>query len=155
MTALEPVILVRELPPSRSQLRQYLPSIRDLVAATPSADEPALLSYLGQGVVCGIYNDPGLLRDVLHAGQRIDLVSQNDPRLSGLTIQPSLMLTDGAWVWPGVLPYYVAVYHLRLPDRFLRFAAEHNWKIASGINLDELSWDEYDAVADPSIAVNQ
>ena len=62
MTVLEPVISVRELPPARSRLRQHLPSLRELVRPTASVEEPApLLSYLAQGVVCGIYNDRGLV----------------------------------------------------------------------------------------------
>jgi hypothetical protein len=61
MTILEPVISVRELPPARSRLRQHLPRLRELVRPAPSAEEPALLSYLAQGVVCGIYNARGLV----------------------------------------------------------------------------------------------
>jgi hypothetical protein len=149
MTTLQPVILVRELPPARTRLRQHLPSIRELVTAVPSAREPAILSYLAQGVVCGIYNDRGLLFDVLQPGQRIDVVSKQDTRLSELTIQPGLVLTDGTWVWPGVLTYYVALYHLRLPDRFLQFAEEHAWKIdPAGVKPEEMNWDAYDAVPD-------
>jgi hypothetical protein len=147
MTTLEPVILVRELPPARAHLRQQLPSIHELVAATPSAEEPALLSYLAQGVVCGIYNDRGLVFDVLSPEQRIDVACQNDQCLSELAIQPSLMLTDGIWVWPGVLPYYVAMYHLQLPPRFLQFARQHHWKIdPATIQPENLNWDAYDAV---------
>jgi hypothetical protein len=146
MTALEPVILVRELPPARARLRQDIPSIRELVAAGPAPEEPALLSYLAQGVVCGVYNDPGLLFDVLQPGRRLDIMCQQDPRLSALAVQPSLMLTDGAWVWPGVLPYYVAVYHLHLPSRFLQFARDRQWKVDPyTIKLEDVSWDAYDA----------
>jgi hypothetical protein len=149
MTALEPVILVRELPPARSPLRQQLPSIRELVATSPAPEEPAILSYLAQGVVCGIYNDPGLVFDVLQPGRRLDAVSEHDPRLSGLATQPGLVLTDGAWVWPGVLPYYVARYHLRLPPRFVQFAQAHEWKIdPSAIKPEDVSWDAYDAIPD-------
>jgi hypothetical protein len=146
MTALEPVILVRELPPARASLRQHLPSIRELIAVAPGPDEPAVLSYLAQGVMCGVYNDPGLLFDVVQPGRRLDAMWERDPILSGLDLQPSLMLTDGAWVWPGVLPYYVAVYHLRLPSRFLQFAREHQWKVdPAAIKPEDVSWDAYDA----------
>jgi hypothetical protein len=153
MIALEPVISVRELPPARSRLRHHLPSLRDLVRPTASAEEPALLSYLAQGVVCGIYNDHGLVFDVLRPEQRLDVFSQDDPRLSALGVQPGAVLTDGVWVWPGVLPYYVAVYHLQLPARFLQFAAKRHWKIEpSSVKPDELRWDAYDAVADENVA---
>ena len=149
MIALTPILQVRELPPAHSRLRQHLPSIRELVRTVPAAQEPAVLSYLAQGVVCGIYNDRGLLFDVLQPGRRIDGTDQQAPRLSELTIQPSLVLTDGAWVWAGVLPYYVAVYHVQLPLAFLQFAEAHQWKIPpSTINPADLCWDAYDAVPD-------
>jgi hypothetical protein len=149
MTDLEPVILVRELPPARSRLRQHLPSMHELVRATPFSWEPLALQYLAQGVACGVYNDPGLLFDVLQPGQRIDAASREDPRLAEVTIQPGLLLTDGVWVWSGVLPYYLAVYHLELPARFLQFAAERDWQIdPSRIEPAELNPDAYDAVPD-------
>jgi hypothetical protein len=174
MVALEPVISVRELPPARSRLRQHLPSIRELVSEVPFAQEAALLSYLSQGVVCGVYNDRGLLFDVLQPGRRIDeprpgepgswmdriraavrswTGRTDDPGPEPVPLQPGLILTDGTWVWPGVLPYYVAVYHLRLPARFLRFAEEHHWRIdPSSIDPQGLSWDAYDAVPEVALA---
>src|SRR5215831_35103 len=79
MIALEPVIAVRELPPARSRLRQHLPSIRELVSEIPFPQEAALLSYLSQGVVCGVYNDRGLVFDVLQPGRRIDEPRADQP----------------------------------------------------------------------------
>ena len=153
MVALEPVISVRELPPARSRLRQHLPSIRELVSEVPFAQEAALLSYLSQGVVCGVYNDRGLLFDALQPGRRIDEPRPDSPRSAQVPVQPGLILTDGTWVWPGVLPYYVAEYHLRLPARFLRFAEEHHWRIdPSSIDPEGLRWDAYDAVPEPALA---
>jgi hypothetical protein len=155
MIALEPVIQVRELPPARARLRQHLPSIQELVGSSPSAQEPSVLTYLSQGAVCGIYNDRGLVFDVIQTGRRLDVESQHDPHLSALNIQPNLLLTDGTWVWSGVLPYYVAVYHLRLPARFLQYAEKRQWKIEpTAIRLDDLNWDAYDAVPDVTAGVN-
>jgi len=148
MKALEPVILVRELPPVCSRQRQHLPSLRSLVSATPSLEEAAVLSYLGQGVDCGIYNDPGILYDVLQPGKKIDfssvrLVVRDVPSV----LHPHLLMTDGSWVWPGALLYYVAVYHLQLPERFLQHTRRNQWKIdASQISPKQLNWDAFDAV---------
>ncbi len=62
-------------------------------------------------------------------------------------LQPSLVLTDGTWVWPGVLPYYVAIYHLRLPRLFVQFAEAHGWRVdPSAIKPEEANWDAYDAI---------
>ena len=147
MKDLEPVILVRELPPVCRSQRTYLPSLRDQIADAPRTDESRILSYLGQGVDCGIYNDPGMVYDVLQPGKKIDdsvfRVFVPEPRRR----HPHIMLTDGIWVWPGALLYYVAVYHIQLPTRFLRHAADSHWTIdPSAINREELNWDAFDAI---------
>src|SRR4051794_28734381 len=112
MKELEPVIRVRELPPVCCSQRQYLPSLRDLTSLTARIDEPRVLSYLDQGVDCGLYNDPGLMYDVLRPGTRIDFTPPHGIIPEPQRAYPNLMLTDGTWVWPGALIYYVAVYHL-------------------------------------------
>lgn len=38
-------------------------------------------------------------------------------------------MTDGIWVWPGDLSYYVAQYSLKLNDEFLKTMAQNNWQI--------------------------
>lgn len=148
MIELEPVIRVRELPPSLARLRAHLPSIRDLVSDTPTDLESELLAYLGRGIVCGVYSDPGLLRDAIMPGQRLDVASREDPRLAGVVVQPSLLLTDGRWVWPGELTYYVARYHIQLPQRFFEFARERHWRIEDPIDLGDVSCARWDAVTD-------
>jgi hypothetical protein len=153
MTALEPVIAVRELPPVCSSQRQHLPSIRELVSPTPGPQERAILAYLAQGFDCGIYNDPGMLYDVLEPGKRIDFSSvQEVPEVSDLA--PHLIMTDGVWVWPGAVLYYIAVYHIRLPDALLRHAERCGWKIdPSQFSREELNWDAFDAVGVATVEV--
>jgi hypothetical protein len=147
MKTLEPVIFVREIPPACSSQRQHLCSIRELVSAKPHPREQQILSYLAEGVDCGIYNDPGMLYDVLQPGTRIDFsrVRQIVPETP--TLHPHLMMTDGSWVWPGALLYYIAAYHVRLPDRFVHLAERCQWKIDPGpLRGEELNWDAFDAV---------
>jgi len=147
MTSLEPVILVRELPPVCSRQRCHLPSLRELVSTSPHPREAAILAYLAQGVDCGICNDPGMLYDVLQSGNKIDFSPLHEATFGRATIYPHLIMTDGVWVWPGALLYYVAVYHLRLQERFLQHAEEHQWKVdSSHLKLEDLSWDALDAV---------
>ena len=146
MIELVPVISVRELPPARSRSRQHLMSLRDLVRPCPSSGEAAISSYLAQGVVCGIYHDPGLLFDVLSPGRRLDPTLSDESAALLLGIQPGMVLTDGTWVWFGVLTYYVREYHLHLPEQFSRFARERAWKFdPSSIGLDDLDWSNLDA----------
>jgi hypothetical protein len=147
MPTLEPVIRVRELPPALSRVHQHWPSIRELVREVPSPDEALVLAYLAQGVAFEIYCDRGLMYDVLEPGRRLD--APDGPK--GVIVQPGLVLTDGTWVWDGVLPYYVARYHLQLPERFLTFAANNGWRIdPSGIDIQKLTWDTYDTAPETS-----
>jgi hypothetical protein len=154
MKDLQPVILVRELPPVCRSQRQYLPSLRDRVSDTPQPAESQVLSYLGQGVDCGLYNDPGMLYDVLQPGKRIDMSLYREWVPEPRRRHPHIMLTDGAWVWPGALIYYVVVYHLQLPEAFLQHAAASQWQIEpAAINREELNWDAFDAVEVPEAEV--
>jgi len=147
MKALEPLILVRELPPACSRQRQYLPSLRELVSVTPHPDETKILFYLSQGVDCGIYNDPGMLYDVLQPGKRIDFALVQESGDERLKLHPHLMMTDGAWVWPGAVLYYIAVYHLQLPEQFLHHAEKSQWKIdPDSIDKEKLCWDAFDGI---------
>jgi hypothetical protein len=151
MKELEPVILVRELPPVCRSQRLYLPSLRDRVSDIPQTDETQILSYLGQGVDCGLYNDPGMVYDVLQSGKRIDLSEYRAFVPDVRKRQPHLMLTDGVWVWPGALIYYVAVYHVGVPQRFLHHAAAVHWRIEpAAIHREELNWDAFDAIREPA-----
>ncbi|WP_282205350.1 hypothetical protein [Kitasatospora fiedleri] len=36
-------------------------------------------------------------------------------------------LTDGSWMWPSELAYYVETYHVELPADFLDHMASHGW----------------------------
>jgi hypothetical protein len=42
-------------------------------------------------------------------------------------IAPLATLTDGVWVWPADLAYYIETYHVRLPDEFAEHAASNSW----------------------------
>jgi hypothetical protein len=144
MVVLKPVIRVRELPPMMARLRQHLPSIRELVSPTPSPHEPDIIRYLAQGETCGLFNDRGLAFDVLDRAHRIDLSD-------GLNA-PAAINTDGTWVWSGVLPYYVARYHLRLPEDFVRFAEARGWRIdRAAIDIGTVDCRAYDSIDEPAV----
>ena len=48
--------------------------------------------------------------------------------------------TDGIWLWPGDLAYYVKNYKLQLPDEFISTMAQNNWKISK--TLDDMDYEE-------------
>ena len=131
---LKPILDVREIPPCASKLRQALPSLLALVREVAAPVEPKVLDYLRQGMVCGVYNDPRLMYDVLSPGKRLEP-------------DANLLLTDGIWLWPKALVSYVATYHLQLPAEFIAHAEQNAWRIdPSAISLRELSSDAFDAV---------
>lgn len=143
MARLKPIINVRELPPACAKLRQSLPSLNDLVRDAPGPHEADVLAYLRQGMVCGVYNDRGLLSDVLNPRRRIDGLPAEE---GTAPLQPNLLLTDGVWVWPGALVFYLATYHLRLPDEFLAHAARAGWKVdPTAAQNHALNWEAFDA----------
>jgi hypothetical protein len=37
------------------------------------------------------------------------------------------VITDGVWVWPEYLEYYVATYHVELPKAFVRHMEQSSW----------------------------
>jgi hypothetical protein len=145
MVHLKPVIEVQELPPGRDRERQHLPRLRDLASQTASPLERAILDYLTQGVTCALCLDHSYGIDRIEP-RRIREACQSDPRLRGLDRQMGGWLTDGTWIWDGILPYYVAAYHLQLPDEFVRFALSRDWKIDPALDVKTLDTSAYDAV---------
>lgn len=72
-----------------------------------------VISYLKSGVVCVVA--PGLSRDVLSAGHEI---------IGSLALR-----TDGVFLWPGDLSYYVEKYRVSLPRTFLEHMSANNWTV--------------------------
>ncbi len=48
--------------------------------------------------------------------------------------------TDGIWLWPGDLAYYVKNYNLKLPDEFISTMAQNNWMISK--TIDDMDYEE-------------
>jgi len=87
------------------------PSLRELVNSSPGPNETELVSFLRGGSL--LATTGRLAHDVLE-GER----------------NPSevlAVLTDGVWMWPSDLAYYVERYHVRLPEDFVNHAARLAW----------------------------
>ena len=91
------------------------PSLRDAVRASAHPDEPRIVGYLKAGV--------GLAGVGKYVGDALDPNSR-------FSVSPSL-LTDGAWLWRADLPYYVATYHVELPDEFVAHMRGNGWAVPS------------------------
>ena len=96
------------------------PSLRDVVGRGDPALKADVVRYLdGGGVLLAYFN---LSEDVLDEGRR--------------TIGPLEIRTDGEWVWPSDLAYYVDRYDVALPADFLDHAAASQWNAPSPAELD-------------------
>lgn len=110
---------------------EHDPSLEQAVNTLSQAEDvERICSYLDMGkvliVCCGTCND------VLNPEK-------------GIAGTPSF-LTDGTWVWPGDLSYYVRNYKVGLACEFIRHMREHNWVISDSIPDFEQTDVEIDGV---------
>ncbi|MFD7685296.1 hypothetical protein [Streptomyces sp. NPDC059781] len=52
-----------------------------------------------------------------------DVLDPAAPNMTGI----GSLITDGTWLWREDLPYYIARYHVSLPDRFLERVRSLNY----------------------------
>ena len=109
----------REMPHGNEDDPSILLYIRD-----KSDKEERIYQYLNEGIVlvsCG-----GIVEDVVNPD-------------NGVAGCPDI-LTDGVWMWPGDLAYYVKKYHLELGKEFVQGMEDGGWHIRniSGIDYDNL-----------------
>lgn len=88
------------------------PSLRDSVTARPHADEDRIAAYLERGNVLAASGT--MVYDVLQEHREPVAVLE--------------MLTDGTWLWPSDLSYYVRTYHVRVPDELVSHAEAQGWE---------------------------
>ncbi len=86
-------------------------SLREAMKGGEGQDEERLLSYLRGNTVLAA--TAATTDDVL------------DPRMTA--IAPLELVTDGAWVWPRDLAYYLERYHVALPLQFVLQIELNNW----------------------------
>lgn len=83
----------------------------------PQEDEEKIISYLESGY--SFIATMTLYRDYLDISQSSD----------HLHIVPAGYSTDGTWVWPDSLTYYVKNHHLRIPRVFKDQMIANQWMI--------------------------
>ena len=76
--------------------------------------------YLRNGMVLAACGE--VVKDVLHPEK-------------GIIGTPDDM-TDGTWLWPADLAYYVEEYDLQLDERFLIHMSNNNWTVPNSIEID-------------------
>ncbi|MFF7357368.1 hypothetical protein ACFZA1_32820 [Streptomyces filipinensis] len=86
--------------------------VNNLTRSNAATDEQLIANYLSNGetlIATGSWAD--------------DLVDPHNTRICQYMVH-----TDGTWVWPSSLPYYVSRYHIELPTDFTQHMESRNWK---------------------------
>lgn len=111
---------------------EELPSIHDAVGRLEVDDKEALVQYLrdGRGVIVA----PTWVVDVLDP--------EGEAKAGGLGF-----LTDGEWIWPQALSYYVDRYDVSVSEAFIGHARSNGWAVP------ELSVDRLTEIADQFVTV--
>lgn len=95
-------------------------SLKEAVRNTASENEDKIVEYLDNGVTFCI--TAGLVSDVLNESKGV--------------IRNLEILTDGMWVWPSDLSYYVKFYHIELDTHFLEHIKKNEWTIPNKKDID-------------------
>ncbi len=96
------------------------PSIMDVLNKN-NADKNAICRYLQSGYVlaaCG-----SVVKDVVCPDEGV--IGAPDE------------ITDGVWIWPADLAYYVEKYNIKLDEAFIRHMSENSWRIPADLEIDE------------------
>jgi len=96
------------------------PSILDHMEKIDKKEADKVFQYLNEGKVLVAYG--GIVTDIINPS-------------NGFVGCPELK-TDGIWVWPGDLAYYVKKYHLALDKEFVETMKDNNWHINDISNID-------------------
>jgi hypothetical protein len=97
------------------------PSLAEARGSEPGVHQDAIAAYLAAGQV--MIATPGIAKDVINGKTVIG--------------SPSY-LTDGVYVWPADVAYYVKTYNVRLPTEFLEHAMANGFKAPTGIDVKSL-----------------
>ncbi|HWT75744.1 MAG TPA: hypothetical protein VN258_13650 [Mobilitalea sp.] len=97
--------------------------LRLLTRKEADKNENGILQYLSSGITICV--SPGIVKDVLDDSKIIGSLS---------------ILTDGIWVWPSDLLYYVKEYHINLNNDFVLYMSQNNWTVPvkSEVNMEML-----------------
>lgn len=98
-------------------------SLYDAISSDPQEHESDIIKYLESGLVlvaCG-----GVVDDILDSSQK--------------AIASPSAITDGIWVWPDDLVYYVQRYHAKLNREFVSHMEKSGWIVNQDlIDIDNL-----------------
>ena len=96
--------------------------------------DPSIMDFIGKKIdnkneICE-YLKKGMV--LAACGQVVDDVINPERGIAGAPDD----MTDGRWMWPADLVYYVENYDLQLPKEFIDYMKNNDWKIPTNINID-------------------
>lgn len=97
-------------------------SINSSFLELPLDKKTKIVSYLRSGAACVV--SPGLSRDVISVERNI--------------IGSLSMLTDGVFLWPSDLAYYIEQYSVSIPQEFLQHMECNAWIVPVDIDIHSL-----------------
>lgn len=97
-------------------------SIKESIRSNSIENEDKIIAYLDRGITFCV--TPGLVSDVLDETRGI--------------IRNLEILTDGIWVWPSDLSYYVKFYHVILDVEFIDHMKNNMWVMPTKEEVDLL-----------------
>ena len=101
-------------------------SIMDFIGQEDDDNILKICNYLEHGIV------------IIHSSEVLNDVIDYSKGIAGT----ATALTDGVWLWPGDLSYYVRNYKLKLSDEFIKTMVQNEWKVpddALKIDLGKVS----------------
>jgi hypothetical protein len=112
------------------------PSLEVARQREPIPEEEALATYLDSGHLFR----RAVPLSVTHAFMDPPAGDSTYDRLAddSIDIGPPHLLTDGVYVWPADLPYYLRTYHVRLPRAFIVHAKRNGWHVPSNVDIASL-----------------
>ena len=99
---------------SADEQRSQLNSLRNV---EPHIREAEIIQYLNSGVEAGVY--------MMHEHDYL----KEPPAF----IVEAILKSDGEWIWPASLAYFVREYHLTLPTEFLEKMEQQNWRVSPDV----------------------
>ncbi|MEU7997921.1 hypothetical protein AB0B83_21655 [Micromonospora sp. NPDC049060] len=99
----------------------YAESIKDQLDGAPLPDAALVIQYLRDG------HD---LIDVM--GAESDVLGSEKFIIGGASV-----MTDGEWIWREDLRFYLATYHVGLPEDFLTSVRANNYRVPT-LQIEEL-----------------
>ncbi|HKI35649.1 MAG TPA: hypothetical protein VKA46_27585 [Gemmataceae bacterium] len=97
-------------------------SMRTLMASQPWEHQAEVIDYLRSGYILG-YLMGGGLRDWF------DPACRANPIIDGCVQDGATPMTDGVWLWPAGLIYFIEKYNVRVPQAFIDHAKANGWRV--------------------------